>query len=182
MTVRQIIVLAVAWASALAALTLILTATVSANGRVGQFVRQAAGPYEIALGTIPDSPVVGELHLTMTVRDTTAESFVLDAEIKVSGVGPDGDAVEIGPLDARNSPTSLDFYEVNTTVDRVGTWTFTVSVTGAAGEGSTDFLIGVRTASLVYRVFTWVTVMMFFALVALGLVPYLRRRWRRRQS
>lgn len=182
MTVRQIIVLAVAWASALAALTVILAATVSANGRVGQFVRQTAGPYEIALGTIPDSPVVGELHLAITVRDTAAESFVLDAEVKVSGVGPDAGAVEIGPLDARNSPTALDFYEVNTSVDRVGTWTFTISVTGPVGEGSTDFLIKVKTASAVYRVFTWVTVVTFFALVVLGIFPYLRRRIRRRRG
>jgi hypothetical protein len=182
MTVRQKITLAVGWASALAVLAVILAATVSANGRVGQFVRQTAGPYEIALGTIPDSPAVGQLHLTMTVRDTAAESFVLDAEITVTGVGPDGDAVEIGPLDARNSPTSLDFYEVNTSVDRVGTWVFTVLVSGEPGEGSADFLIKVRTASTVYRIFTWVTVMVFFALVGLGLFPYLRRRMRRRLS
>ena len=51
-----------------------LPANVSANGRAGQFVRQVAGPYEIALGTILDSPVVGALHLTMTIRKRISET------------------------------------------------------------------------------------------------------------
>jgi hypothetical protein len=153
-------------------------ATASANGRVGELVKRDAGPYEVALGTIPDNPIVGTLHITMTVRDKAADEYVLDADVVITGVGPEGDAIEIGPLSARNSPTSPNFYEVNTEVDRTGVWVFTVTVDGGQGEASAEYPIKVKTASAASKVFTWVTVVMFFALVGLGLFPFIRKRLR----
>ena len=72
----------------LAALTL-LPSEAWANGRVAQFVRQVAGPYEIALGTVPNQPVVGPLHMTMTVTEVASDEPMLDAEVVVTGVGPE---------------------------------------------------------------------------------------------
>ena len=150
-----------------------------ANGRVGEFVRRVAGPYEIALGTTPDRPAVGSLHLTMMVTEVSSGSPVLDARIIVAGKGPEADATEIGPLEARNSPDNFLFYEVNTSVDTVGVWTFTVSVDSDLGSESVDFPIKVSTPSPIFKVFTWVTVVLFMAFVGLVLFPYLRQRARR---
>lgn len=150
-----------------------------ANGRVGEFVTRVAGPYEIALGTIPDPPVVGSLHLTMTVADSTSRVPILDADVTVTGSGPVSDAVEIGPLETQRSPTTPLFYDVSTSVDRVGTWIFTVSVVGDLGEAATDFALKVETANPAYRVVTWVTIVAFFAVLGLGLLPLLRKRGKR---
>ena len=150
-----------------------------ANSRVGELVRRTAGPYEIALGTIPDRPVVGLLHATMTVADLSSGRFVLDADVTVTGRGPEGEAIEIGPLEVRNNPTDSTFYEVNARVDRVGTWTFTVSVSSDLGQASADFAIKVRTESPIFKLLTWVTAAVFFALVGLGLLPYIRGKSKR---
>ena len=165
-----------------AAVILLLPVTAQANGRVTKFVRQEAGPYEIALGMIPDSPVVGSLHLTMNVLDLSSQTPVLDATVAVTGRGPEAEVAEIGPLTAFNNPTNPAFYGINTEVDRVGIWTFTVAVSGDRGDASTDFLIKVETPNPISKVLTWVTVMVFVALVGFGLYPFLRDRMRRRRT
>lgn len=171
------------WTLAMAVVaTLVLPAAANANGRVAKFITQVAGPYEIALGTIPDTPVVGNLHLTMTVTDTLSNTLVLDAEVTVTGTGPEGNGVEIGPLVAQNNPTSPAFYDITTSVDRIGIWTLTVSVSSDLGDASTDFALKVQTRNPISRVLTWVTVLVFLALVGLGLLPFLRQRGRRRRQ
>ena len=167
----------------LAALTL-LPSEAWANGRVAQFVRQVAGPYEIALGTVPNQPVVGPLHMTMTVTEVASDEPMLDAEVVVTGVGPEPEpgveATDVGPVEAEVGVTSLGFYDVNTSVDRAGAWTFTVDVSAGPGEASTQFAMDVRPDSGAFRVLTWVTVAVFFALVGMGLLPIIRERSRRR--
>ena len=151
----------------------------SANGRVAKFIRQEAGPYGISLGTIPDTPVVGALHLTMTIIDLSSSTFVRNAQVTVAARGPDSNSTEIGPLMAETNLLDPTFYDVTTTVDRVGTWTFTVSVSSELGDASSDFTFEVKRASPFFGIFTWVTVVVFLAVVGLGLLPYLRERGRR---
>ena len=153
----------------------------SANGRVAKFIRQEAGPYGISLGTIPDTPVVGPLHLTMNIIDLSSSTFVRDAQVTVATTGPDSNSTEIGPLMAENNLLDPNFYDVTTSVDRVGTWTLTVSVSSELGNASSDFAIEVKRANPFFGIFTWVTVLVFFAVVGLGLLPYLRERGRRRK-
>ena len=59
-----------------------------ANGRVAELQKKQAGPYEIALGTIPGTPIVGTLHMTMTVSDLASGAFLLDARVTATGTGP----------------------------------------------------------------------------------------------
>ena len=169
--------LALVWAGVLIG----LPSTAHANGRVTELQKKQAGPYEIALGTIPGTPIVGNLHLTMTVADRASGAFLLDARVSVTGSGPGGQVPEIGPLEAENNPISPNFYDINTTVDRVGFWTFTVSISGDLGEASTDFTLNVETPNPFLRALTWLTVVVFFALVGLGLLPFIRQRGRRRR-
>lgn len=152
------------------------------NGRVGQLLTQVAGPYEIALGTIPDKPVVGLLHLTLTVSDASSKTPLLDASVTVEGRGPERETSEIGPLSALNSVKDPAFYDISTSVDRVGVWTFTVRVSGDLGDASTDYSIRVREPSPLYGIFTWVTVVLFISVIGLGALPSIRARRRRRNE
>ena len=153
-----------------------------ANGRVARFINRTAGPYEVALGTIPDTPVVGSLHLTMTIAEASSGESMLNAEVTVVGSGPDTEAVEIGPLTAQPNPVDPLFYDINTSVDRVGVWTFTVAVRADPGEGSADSQLKVEKPGALTKYLTWVTVIVFFALIGLGLLPYLRERGRRKMA
>jgi len=153
-----------------------------ANGRVAELQKKQAGPYEIALGTIPGTPIVGTLHMTMTVSDLASGAFLLDARVTATGTGPGAGAPEIGPLEAQNNPTSPNFYDINTSVDRVGVWTFMISISGELGEATTDFVLDVKSPNPLFRAITWITVAVFFALVVLGLIPFIRQQSRRRRS
>jgi hypothetical protein len=182
---RKLLAVSVIALASLAAITL-LPSGARANGRVAEYVRQVAGPYEVALGTVPNRPVVGALHMTMTVTEISSETLVLDAEVVVIGTGPEPEegveAVDVGPIEALVNATSLGFYDVNTSVDRAGAWRFTVDVTAGPGDASTVFAMDVKKASGAFRLLTWVTVVVFFALVGLGLLPMIRERSRRRSG
>lgn len=152
-----------------------------ANGRVVDFVRQTAGPYEIALGTIPSDPVVGRLHLTMTITVISTQELVLDAGVAVSGTGPDADSAELGPIMGQNNPSNPAFYDVNTSVDRVGTWTFNVSVDGEAGQAATDFSIEVKRSTPIGGIVTMLVLVALVIVVGLSLRAYLSDRGKRRR-
>ncbi len=174
--------LVVRWCAA-AAIALAVASTASyshANGRVVDLQKRAAGPYEVALGTIPSPPTVGAVHLSITVTDTERGAPVLDAGVTVSGTGPGADKPDVGPLEATNSPTDPVYYEAAATVERLGLWTFTVTVDADLGTESADFVLEVVEVNPLFQIFTWVTVLVFFALVGLGLVPFVREKLRRR--
>ena len=75
---------------ALALVLVMASATAHANGRVVRFDLQVAGPYEIALGTIPATPGVGNLHLTVSVADAVTKTYILGADVVVTASGPPG--------------------------------------------------------------------------------------------
>ena len=162
-------------------------AVVYANGRVLEYQRQTAGPYEIGLGTIPNPPTVGALHLSITVTDVEREAPVLDAVVTVMGVAQGEESPETGPLEASNSPTDPVYYEATAPVESLGVWTFIVTVDAEPGAASASFVLEVVELNPILQVITWVTVLLFFALVGLGLFPFVRdrlrksRRRRRRQ-
>ena len=115
------------FAAGLAVVVASFPADVQANGRVTNFQKKLAGPYEVGLGTIPPSPSVGNLHLALTVTDPATKSPVLDAKVELQGTGPDSTEIEIGPTVATNSTLDPAYYEVNTSVGREGMWLFTTT-------------------------------------------------------
>lgn len=160
----------------LAVLTVLLVtpAAAQANGGVTRFVRRAAGPYEVALGTVPPSPGVGNLHLTVTVLEQSTEAQVLDAEVSVTAVGPGPDAAEVGPLRAVNDIKSPWSYDVNMRVDREGEWRFAVSVSAAPGDASAEFVVDVRNASPVAGAITMLVLVALLVVLGLSLRAYVR--------
>ena len=145
----------------------LLPSSVRANGRVVDFEKRIAGPYEIAMVTIPANPTVGDVHLTMTITDVSSATFVLDADVKVTAVSPNSNAAKIGPLEAPSNPYDPAFYDVSAPVGRVGVWTFTVLVTGELGDASADFPIEASEVNPITGIFTLIALVAI--IIVLGL-------------
>ena len=154
--------------------TSMFAATAHANGRVVRFDRQLAGPYEIGLGTIPATPGVGNLHLTVSVADAVSKVYITGADIVVTASGPG--AVEIGPLNAYDSLQGVGFYDVNTSVDREGMWTFTVAVSSEMGEASAPFEIEVKNTSPVAGIVTLVVLVGLLSIIGFSVRAMLSGR------
>lgn len=146
-----------------------------ANGQVSNFVSKAAGPYEIVMGTSPASPTIGSLHIAVLVNDLATRAPVLDARVMVTGRGPGADAAQIGPVEAQRGLTSAAFYEVNTSVDRIGQWVFTLSVDSGLGRASAEFPIEVRQPNPVMSIFA--IAVGAIALLVLGYIWFTLLRW-----
>ena len=151
------------------------------NGRVIRFDRQIAGPYEVALGTVPDSPSVGALHITLTIADVSTQEYLLDAVVVVEGAGPESGAA-IGPFRAEKNLDDPRFYDVNTAVDVEGGWLVTVRIDASLGEAVAEFPIEVRSSSPIAGVATLLVLLAFLTILGLSLRAYLgERRGRRRR-
>ena len=167
-----------------------------ANGRVVEFDRQIAGPYEIALGKIPPSPIVGNLYLSILLTEALSKAPVLGAEVVVSATGPliEGetspmrDSPEIGPIIVNPDPDPQNYAgyydtELPILLDMPGWWTFTVSVDSPnAGKASAQFLVNATTPNPIIGIVTLVALLAFIIVVALAIRMYLRERRRSRSS
>ena len=149
---------------------------VYANGRVVEFDKRVAGPYEVAVGKIPTSPVVGPLHLTMTVTEIATGLSIIGAEVTVTGTGPDSTEVEIGPIIATSDLQDPTFYDVAMQVDRIGIWVVTVAVSNERGDGSADFPIQVVESSPITGIVTVVAVLAFGVVLGLAVRAFLREK------
>ena len=155
---------------------LAVSAVALANGRVQVFDRRVGGPYEIAVGTIPSTPFVGTLHFTIMVTDVVTDTSVLRPEIVVTGTGPESDAVEIGPITATSDPANPVFNDVATQVDRVGVWSFVISVSGDLGDASAEFPIEVKNSSPLIGIATLAALLGFVIVLGFSFRAYLRER------
>ncbi len=169
-------------AAGLAVVVASFPAAVQANGRVTNFQKKLAGPYEIGLGTIPPSPSVGNLHLALTVTDPATKTPILDANVEIVGAGPDSAEIEIGPTPATSSAQDPAYYEVNTSVGREGVWRFTTTITDADGEHSADFQVEVKNASPITGILTLVVLVAFLIIFGLSIRASLGGRRRRRKK
>ena len=168
-------------AAGLAVVVASFPAVVQANGRVTNFQKKMAGPYEIGLGTIPPTPSVGNLHLALTVTDPETNTPVLDARVELQGTGPDSAEIEIGPTFATNSTQDPAYYEVNTSVGREGLWLFTTTITDSDGEHSADFQVEVKNASPITGILTLVVLVAFLIIFGLSIRASLGGKRRRRK-
>ncbi len=194
-TVRLAIIGAVLLGIATASVVHFTASQAYANGRVVEFDRQIAGPYEIALGKIPPSPIVGNLYLSILLTEVESKAPVLGAEVVVSATGPptEGetspmrDGPEIGPIIVNPDPDPqkyAGYYDTERIVlDRAGWWTFSVLVESPdAGKAAAEFLVYVDTPNPLIGIITLVALLAFIIVVALAIRMYLRERRRSRPS
>ena len=164
-----------------------------ANGRVVEFDRQIAGPYEIALGKIPPSPIVGNLYLSILLTEAESKAPVLGAKVVVAAIGPSvegetspmRDDPEIGPIVVNPDPDPQNYagyYDTEQPIvlDRPGMWMFTVSVDGKEGGAAAEFPVEVTTPNPLIGIITLVALLAFIIVVALAIRMYIRERRRSR--
>ena len=194
--VRLAIIGAVLLGIAAASAVHFASSSAHANGRVVEFDRQIAGPFEIALGKIPPSPIVGNLYLSILLTEVESKAPVLGAEVVVSATGPPiegeaspmGDGPEIGPIVVNPDPDPQNYagyYDTEQPIvlDRSGWWTFAVNVDSPdAGEASAQFLVNVTTPNPLIGIITLVALLAFIIVVALAIRMYIRERRRSKSS
>ena len=194
--VRLAIIGAVLLGIAAASVVHFASSSAHANGRVVEFDRQIVGPYEIALGKIPPSPIVGNLYLSILLTEVESKAPVLGAEVVVSATGPPiegeaspmGDGPEIGPIVVNPDPDPQNYagyYDTEQPIvlDRSGWWTFAVNVDSPdAGKASAQFLVNVTTPNPLIGIITLVALLAFIIVVALAIRMYIRERRRSKSS
>ena len=147
-----------------------------ANGSVVRFETLRAGPYEVAVGTVPRTPQIGVFHMAMTIADAATRDYLLDAEVRITGMGPNGTPNEIGPIAATTSVRDPLFYEANPSVDREGAWVFTIDVAAEQGTGSVDYAVNVEQANPLIGIVTFFALAAFLVIIGLSVPAYLRER------
>lgn len=153
----------------------------SANGGTRPLVINAqSGPYEIQVGIFPGRPKVGNLHLSILVKDATAGSTITDATIMVGARGPTG-AAGVPPVQAINTPQSPQFYDADIQLDTVGSWTLTVETGAGLGKASLDVPFEVTESEGIDIVFVLAGGVALVAL-SLWLLDRIGRRRKRRSS
>lgn len=95
------------------------------------------GPFVIGVRILPLQPVVGQLHVTITVDLLETGDPVEDARIRITARHSQGEGeAQFSP--ALNIPTQRQFYDANFHIDYGGAWDFEVEVKSDAGEGTVE--------------------------------------------
>jgi hypothetical protein len=106
-----------------------------AHGAGTEIFRQVDGPFVIAVRILPLQPLVGKLHITVTVDLLETGEPAEDARIRITGRHQQGSATpQFSP--GLNVPTDRRFYDANFDLDDAGIWDFEVEVESDEGEGS----------------------------------------------
>ncbi|MDA1256830.1 MAG: hypothetical protein O3C10_03185 [Chloroflexi bacterium] len=119
----------------LAALFATVPDNAGAHGDGTEIFRQVDGPFVIAVRILPLQPLVGQLHLTITVDLLETGEPVEDARIRVTGRIQEGGATPLFSP-ALNIPTERKYYDANFDIEDDGIWNFEVEVSSDAGEGT----------------------------------------------
>ena len=150
----------------------------SGNGRILQFEQYYVGPYEIAIGTIPEKVTAGNLHISMRIVNAKTNTPIRNADITLSGRGPKTTNIEIGPLLVVRNPSDTASYDVNTTLDQVGIWTLNVMVTSELGPASLEFPLEVHSSNPMLGLMTLGALIGFLTILAFSARMYLKEKRR----
>lgn len=129
--------LRVALASAIALVVLLIGIggeKAQAHGAGTEISRQVDGPFVIAVRILPLQPLVGKLHITVTVDLLETGEPVEDARIRITGRHQQGSASALFSP-GLNVPTDRRFFDANFDLDDAGIWDFEVEVESDQGEG-----------------------------------------------
>ena len=109
-----------------ALLTLAPAEGASANGHAVEIFRGREGSYEIIVAILPEEPVVGTVHFSVTPLDAVTLLPVTDSEIVI--VANDSGGEPTYQTRALNTPKSPQHYEANITFESAGRWTLEIEV------------------------------------------------------
>lgn len=132
---RAFLIVALACAVALPALA---HAQTQAPDLTNQAARAVSGPYDITVVTRVKTPTAG-LGTRFTVRVLSAATQkTLDGDLDIIYVGVRPDGTEAGRVEFPQLRAFPEFYEYPITLDRPGTWRYTIAVESIHGVGTVD--------------------------------------------
>ena len=153
---------------------------VQANGATRELVKsERAGPYELRVGILPGAPRVGNLHLSIQIRDAAQGEILTRGAVTVTAKGPEG-STGVGPVAAVASPDSPQFYDVDVFLDAIGRWQFTLDIEAELGHAALDVPLDVSEAEGFSLIFLLALAIAFLAL-AIWTWDRVRGRRRRRR-
>ena len=109
-----------------ALLTLSSVDRASANGEAVEIFRGREGPYEVIVAVLPEQPVVGTVHFSITPLNAATLLPVGDAKIVIVANNPRGEPTY--QARALNTPDAPRYYEANITFESPGAWTLEIEV------------------------------------------------------
>jgi len=108
-----------------------------AHGDGTEIFREVDGPFVIAVRILPLQPLIGKLHMTVTVDLLETGEPVEDARVRVTGRHSEG-LGEALFSPALNIPTERHFYDANFDLVHAGIWDFDIEVESDSGTGSVE--------------------------------------------
>ena len=152
----------------------------TANGGTRPLVRDArAGPYSFDVGIFPGRPTVGNLHLSILIKDAASGGALTNATVMVTLTGPEG-STAVGPVQAVNTPQTPRFYDVNVPLDMIGTWDLSVAAETHLGPASLNVPLQVTEATGIDIVYPLIALLGALA-VLFWVLARIRSRRRRRE-
>ena len=140
-----------------------------ANGRVSNYQTQDTLSYSVSFGTLPSKPFMGNLHVSVLVKDIQSQKLILNPNVYISFKSPvNTDWSEPKKL---YSPFKQYSSEMDYTVNTSGKWLWKIFVNKPNSEENTIFEIhiGERSYNLLipitFFVFLIVTVIVLAILI-----------------
>ncbi len=122
-------------------------ATSAHGGGTPRLTDIEAGPYRLYVWSSPETPRVGEMHITIGVTQLDADGAERPADANVTVTLTPGATAAPLVLEATRGSTAADvYYEGDTKIPAAGTWQITVRAEGEAGVGEASYQQEVLTA------------------------------------
>ena len=154
--------------------------TATANGGTRPLVRDArVGPYSFDVGIFPGRPTVGNLHLSILIKDAASGGALTNANVMVTLTGPEG-STNVGPVQAVNTRQTPRFYDVNVPLDAIGTWDVNLTADTHLGPASLNVPLQVTEATGIDIVYPLIALLAALA-VLFWVLARIRSRRRRQE-
>ena len=108
-----------------------------AHERAVEIFRGQDGRFEVVIAALPEKPVVGTVHFSITPVDAASGALIRDADVTLTVRRGSGER----PIQARavNTPAAPQYYDANITFASSGEWTAIVEVrSDSLGEATVE--------------------------------------------
>ena len=108
-----------------------------AHDRAVEIFRGQDGRFEVVIAALPERPLVGTVHFSITPVDAASGAFVPDADVTLTvRRGPGERAIQARAV---NTPAAPQYYDANITFASSGEWTAVVEVrSDTLGEATVE--------------------------------------------